>query len=782
MKNTILLMLICLLCMSCAGSEDSQNDDSRVQELALREPAAGNISKAGEVDWYHYRVVQANAMLSVKCSSNTYRSDVTLLATVYTLNQDGEKVRLYADHAPENSQLPADIKMNIFVDVPKDIYISVRDLMDDDWSDNPYYLSIDFAEAGDDNGNFFLATAIGVNDPDSCGDDTIGYIGDVDCFGFSAAEDGIYDVHMRFSPFAGGTDVELSIDLYDGQGALVSALNRTQRRNYHMVSYLDAGDYYLMVDDFGKDDFDTASSYSVCVSTVESDEIMANDIRPDASAMAYDSLTQTFSAEGSLDYIEDQDWFYLPLQDVDTAGFKILKVQFDDLDPDVQFSYQLELEDEGQNIKLAHTFTGGSVAYATQIRAGTGDHRLLVQPLAGQHLTHKAPYQLSVQVLDIDDPAETLERLDADSGEILIGNDSIENALQLTPTADIDAGTIGKISFRGDEDWYALVIPDAATPHILELFLDTASQASMVEYCVSFIRDGVIKKLVDTNGADGGTDLQGSIFVPAVQTSGNLTYYFKVSDYQGDDGDGQVPYNLRANLLDIPGVLPEDPLLSTDPVTYLSETVEREQNDSETIYLEISSLTQHIYSADKNRLAFNGIAPAPETVITENADQTRTIVFPWIGGYVDYQGDQDFYAVDLGPWLENGVALDSHWYYDIQVELHTDSRATDVEYVWKLYRDINGNRILVDRPQDSDGFFASAGDTDLALQPLDMLTPETGDATPFWVGDAWEGTFYLSISDFNFVGSNNPDDDWGYDGSPYYIRLKLVYHPGQSYP
>jgi len=781
MKNAILLMMICLLCMSCADSEDSQNDESQVQELVLKETAQGSISKAGEVDWYHYRVVQANAMLTIKCSSNTYRPDVTLLASVYTLNQDGERVRLYADHAHENSQLPADIKMNIYVDVPKDIFISVRDLMDDDWSDNPYYLTIDLAESGDENGNFFLATAIGVNDPDSCGDDTIGYIGDVDCFGFFAAEAGIYDVHMQFSPFAGGTDVELSIDLYDSEGALVSALNRTQRRNYHMISYLDAGEYYLLVDDFGKDDFDTASSYSVCVSTVESDEIMANDIRPDASTMAYDSLTQTFSAEGSLDYIEDQDWFNLPLQDVVTAGFKILKIQFDDLDPEVQFNYQLELEDEGQNIKLAHTFTGGSVAYTTQIRAGTGDHQLLIQPLAGQHLTQKAPYWISVQVLDIDDPAETLERYDVDSGETLIGNDSINTALMLTPSADVDSGTIGKISFRGDEDWYAVVIADASTPHILELFLDTASRASLVEYCVSFIRDGVIKKLVDTNGADGGTDLKGSIYVPAVQDSGPLTYYFKVSDYQGDDGDGQVPYTLRVNLLDIAGLPPEDSMLSTDPVTYFSETVEREQNDAETIYLEISSLTQQTYSADTSRLAFNGSAPAPETTITENG-QTRTIVFPWISGYVDYQGDMDFYAVDLGPWLENGVALDSNWYYDIQVELHTDSRATDVEYVWKFYRDVNANRILVDRAQDSDGFFASAGDMDLALQPLEIITPEAGGETPFWVGDEWAGTFYLSVSDFNFVGSEAPDDDWGYEGSPYYFRLTLTYHPGESHP
>ena len=41
----------------------------------------------------------------------------------------------------------------------------------------------------------------------------------------------------------------------------------------------------------------------------------------------------TFTAEGSLDYLGDQDWYQVPLNDVDTLGFKILQLEFDDLDP-----------------------------------------------------------------------------------------------------------------------------------------------------------------------------------------------------------------------------------------------------------------------------------------------------------------------------------------------------------------------------------------------------------------------------------------------------------------
>ncbi len=782
MKKVIMIAICGLLLVSCGGSEDSENDESGIQELSLRQTSTGKISQAGEVDWYHYRVVQANAVLQVQCASNTYRPDVTLLTTIFTEDASGNKVRLYADHAPADSQLPADIEMNVYMDVPKDIYISVRDLMDDNGSDHPYYLSIDFAEGGDENGDFSQATVIGVDDTEPYTTDTIGYIGDVDCFRFTAADSGIYDVHMVFSPFAGGTDVELSMDLYNSQGALISTLNRTQRLDYHIISYLEADDYYILIDDYGKNDFDMASSYSIHVSTVDSEETLENDSQSHAFTMAYDDATRTFSADGSLDYLEDQDWYYLPLNDVDTTGFKILQIQFDDLDPEVRFNYQLNLEDEDGIIRLSHIFTGGSSAYVTQIRAGAGDHFLHVQPATNQSLIQKAPYQMSVQVLDIDDPAETAFHTDPDTGETVSGNDTIDTAMMLTPTTDPASATTGKISFRGDDDWYYVVIPNPITPRILELYLDTDTEPSLVEYSVSFIRDGVIKKMIDTNGQDGGTNLKGSIYIPGFQSSDQLSYYFKVSDYQGDDGDGQVPYNLRVNLLDIPETLPADGALASDIRTYVNEIAERESGTAETIRVEVDSLIQKTFLADTALLAFNNDAPAQGVTITENMDQTRTIVFPWIAGYIDYQGDQDWYAVDLGPWVEAGIALDTSWYYDIQIEMHVDTPGSNVEYVWKFFRDMNGNQILVDRPQDSDGFFASDGDGDMDQQSIDIVTPEPSSEDTFWVGDEWEGRFYLSAGDFNFVGSEVPDDDWGYEGKPYYIRVTLVYYPGQSYP
>jgi len=782
MKKLLTILMSVLLLFACGNSDDAQDDEDTVQELSLQQTTSGTISEPGEVDWYHYRVVQANAVLQVRCTSNTYRPDVTLLATIYTLNESGDKVRLYADHAPESSQLPADIEMNVYIDVPKDIYISVRDLMDDAGSDNPYYLRIDFAQAGDDNGDFTHALLVGVDDADSCETDSIEFIGDVDCFRFTAASPGVYDVQVVFSPFAGGTDVALSIELYDNEGNQVAALSQSQRLTYHIISYLEAGDYYILVDDYGKDDFDTASPYTICVSSVETSEARENDSRADAAAMAYDGVSQTFTADGSLDYIGDRDWYQIPLNDIATSGFKILQVAFDDLDPEVQFNYQFELEDQDRNVQLAHTFTGSAAAYVAQIKAGTGDHYFSVQPLGTQNVTQNAPYRISITVLDIDDPAETVTVTDPDSGEILVGNDTIDTAVMLVPSSEPAAATAGKISFRGDVDWYYVIIPDPTTAGVLELYLDTDGQPSLVEYCVSFIRDGVIKKVFDSNGHDGGTELKGSIYVPAFQVADQLAYYFKVNDYQGDDGDGTVSYRIRANYLDIPATLPSGSIISTAEKTYVSEVEEQENPTGESIYVEVDALIQKTFSANTDLLMFNNGAAADGVSIVENPDQTRTVIFPWIAGYIDYQGDQDFYAIDLGPWMQGGVALDTSWYYSLQIELITDTPGSDVEYVWKFFRDQNGNRILVDRPQDSDGFFASAGDGDTLLQSLDVITPEPGGATPFWVGDAWEGRFYLCVSDFNYVASESPDDDWGYAGQPYHVRLTLTYHPGLSYP
>lgn len=773
------------MCFSCSDIPDDSINP--ITELSLKQSSSGTIATEGEVDWYHYRAIEANNIMQVNCFSNTYRPDVDLLVTVFEVDDSGNKVRMLADHAPEDSQLPADIQMNIYIDSPKDIYISVRDLLDDEYSDNPYYLTIDFTGGADGNDNFTEAIALTVDDASSCRTDCIGTIGDVDCYSFSASVDGIYNILIDFNQFAGGTDVELSIDLYNSEGVLQESLSRPQGSSYNLLPFLTSGEYYILIDDYGKDDFDNASTYQICINSATTNEASVNDSIENASAMTYDNASCTYSISGSLDYMEDVDWYQFSLQNIETTGFKVLNIRFDDGEEEIGFNYQvniINIQESTENPLLSHSFVGGSTEYQSQIKAAeSGDHYLMIQASPGQTISQSAPYTVSIEVLDIEDQAEVNEKIvDPNTGETAIGNNTINTADELLP----DTTTIGKIGYRGDEDWYYIEIEDTAEPQILEVFLDTNSETSYVEYYLSIIRDQLHMKAFDTIGEDGPTELKMSLLVPAIESGNPVHYFFKVCDYQGDDGDGLTEYRIRANLRDIPASLPSNPNINSSSVTYYKEDVEREDDSAVSIALEHNSLSEKEYKVNTTILKFNdpndsNFQGEGISRIYDASTDLTTITFPWVAGYIDFQGDQDWFQIDMAPLFSDAnVPLESDWYYDIQIELHTGNPGSPVEYVWKLYRDYDQDGELVDYERDSNGFMASAGDGDTDIQAFDIIAPNPGEE--FWVGDAWKGKFYLSISDFNYISSEHPDDDWDYDYAPYHFKLTLIYHPGVSYP
>jgi hypothetical protein len=132
---------------------------------------------------------------------------------------------------------------------------------------------------------------------------------------------------------------------------------------------------------------------------------------------------------------------------------------------------------------------------------------------------------------------------------------------------------------------------------------------------------------------------------------------------------------------------------------------------------------------------------------------------------------------------------DTTWYYDVEVRLVVPA-GSDVEYVWKLYRDTNDvPKVISENPDSIDGYKACAGDTTPeSTDAIDLLTPDGTE--PFWIGSQWGGGntfFYFGISDFNYFqlpgggAYTEPDDDWGYD-QPYYFQLKLIYHNDRSCP
>jgi hypothetical protein len=749
---------------ACGNSGSDSDDSNSVTELSLNRSVEGHIAAAGEVDWYHYRVVEANNILKVTCTGSHMRPEVDVLVTVYEEDDAGNKIRLYAEHAMEDSELPTDIKIYVYIDRPKEIYIAVRDLMDDEGSSQPYYLTIDNQEPAEGNESFAQAIPLVVDDANTCQTDNIGSIGDLDCFQFDTPDSGIYAVKVDFMPFAGGTEVDLGIELYDGDGTLLESLTSGQGDFFQMLPRLDAGRHYIVIKDQDHNDFDSASHYEVCVESVAVDEVYTNDTAAAASAMTYDSGARSFSAGGSIAYAGDEDWYALPISSLGTAGLKVLNVRFDDAgDDSLVFNYQLNLQDAADHSLLSHNFVSGSSAYLTQIMAGTGDHLLVVKAVEDLKNTLPAPYTVSVEVLDIDDPPEV-------QGD---GNNSLGTADALTSGVAAN----GKIAFRGDEDWYSIAV-DTSSPKILEIFLDTPTEGR-VEHYLSLMRDGVIKKTHDTDGTDGPTELKTSVWVPQSTTPPHTaTYLIKISDYQNDEGD-DVSYSLQANVLNIPATVPDGPAVTP---TYFDEISERNGSNLVEVELEMTSLVQASFNANTALLDYrNGGAGITQT---PNPDGTTTVSFPWIAGYMDYQGDQDWFQIPMQTLDPNNP--DDQWYYDVEVQL-VSGAATDVEYVWKYYRDRNNNNFLVDRPTENDGYIGCVGDQDPIDNGVVDIDTQTLD-DDLWVGDGWSGMFYFAVSDFNYVrlpGTHapnpRPDDDWGYSPA-YYFKITLVYHPGLSRP
>ena len=90
MKRSALILIAALLLAACIGGSNS-DDGSNITEITPNRTLTGQIAAVGEVDWYHYRAVEANSLLRVSCSGESMRPTVDLLVTVYEEDPNGEK-------------------------------------------------------------------------------------------------------------------------------------------------------------------------------------------------------------------------------------------------------------------------------------------------------------------------------------------------------------------------------------------------------------------------------------------------------------------------------------------------------------------------------------------------------------------------------------------------------------------------------------------------------------------------------------------------------------------
>ncbi len=779
------------------GSESSKvSEDSDTVTLKSGEHSIGRISNVGEVDWYKYTPITSNEVVSINVRSNVLRADIELLASAYTVNEQGEKVRLYADHASENSATRANLDLNFLVHDDNEIYLSVRDLRDDAADDFEYSVSIDVSQAEDESSSFTDALSL----DNQCQSDEIGAVGDTDSFVLNVIEPSVVQFTTDFQKKL-SSPVDLRVKLYNEDGRLIELLSKSTGGGtlYPMVHFLTQGRYFVLVEDAGRNNFDSYSPFTVCAKTVSSDEAGNNDTKEQAQNV---NLTDGESTiVGSLDYNQDTDWYQLELPNKTQGDFQVLNVTFDSSAALAYYQYEISVVDSTGSTIMTHIQNSASQAYNSQLKVeGDGPYYLKITPVGQQvyaqsnnslegglspEYVSSAAYEARVSAIEVDDIQELAQ-----------GNDNQLTATELVSGSD---WTLGKIAYRTDNDWYKITVPNSDY-QILEVFLESENDNSggAVEYSMAIIGSEVERTLEDLVGSDGPTSLKTSILVEPNTDKGSSIYFIRVRDFQDDDSDAQSGYRIKARTLNVPNTFVTQQNMPVGAL-YWDEKNEQANLSGETkISLEAeATLFDRQFSSDIEILVFDGEKANPLFVKTNEVEGT-TFTSPWIGGYVDYQGDQDWLKLNLEPLSPkaqtndagevllngNGDVLyevrDEKWYYDLKVEMQ--SAGSSVEYIWKMHYDRTDNQIVNDSvSKTGDGVFASNGDMDTQVNALNLVSGGDGS---FWRNNKLAGAYYLKVSDFNVTDSEKKyaqyqDYDWGYD-QPYYVRLTLVYHAGIS--
>ena len=768
-----LFMLLAMVACGGSSSSDSPMAPASV-ELVEGQTETAHIATVGEVDTYRLRANEGNRYLLVHVDETQSGSFVDIMVKVHEELDNGGMRRLFGTHKPKGASLSANLDLWVYIDEPKNLIITVEDLNGDNANDEiPYRLTCRFEASAEGNHDFANAQpiTIGANPPLR---DAIEETGEKDYFTFDVPNDGVYVLNVDHQKAGGTSTVELAVTLFDHEG---NRLLKVSDPSDTILAYLEAAKspYRVSVQDSDSMNGDASSPYDISVDTVTVAEAQSDDTKDNATEIT--AVAGVFTATGAIDYgvssvdtkAGDKDWYSLQVGSV-ADTYNPLQLNIDNgAAVDGTATLRVTVYDNDDDIITYYDFPGGSAAYQNQIRVLTGQYYICVEPASGKNLVRSTTYQIQATEVAINDPTEATDGNTADDAS--------------DPGRDLSGGPqTGYVSYMSDVDWYGI---DVNTGNANILSVDLTSAESIVDYQVSiWLGDRMIKRVTDLDGSDG-THLKTSILVPADPPGEDVAYTIRVADAQNNEGSG-VAYTVSASVTPVAGA-PAAIAQTTGTLYYFSEDVQ-EASETAEVELEIFSNHQPHFMANTSYLDFRN---NPD-VIQNEVNGTTEITFPWISGYIDYQGDRDFFQLDFDKLVPTNT--ETSWYYDVEIRLVVPN-GSDIEHVWKLYHDTNSNGIIMDDPTSPDGYKACAGDTtpQAPYEPMDLVTP-TGTDT-FWIGSDWGAgsKFYIGLSDFDYwrlpgTGSGGeldeneePDADWGYD-APYYFQVKLIYHPGQATP
>ena len=790
MKKVCCLLLMAWALVACGGGsgDSGSTGGGSSSPIALQqdEPVTGEIAQVGEVDWYEFDAVEANRTLTVSCTSTYTDSPVDFMLTVYEKDDNGNLVTVFGKSAPEDAYAAADLQIHVGIRQPRHLYFAVRDFKDDESSNQvKYRIKVSYTDEAIQNSSFANAIVIDAGAGQVCHNgETIFPIGDVDCYRFNISAAGVYRISAQFNMSQNlPMPVNLGLEIYDESGQIFYSFKgqRPADNLYVILPYLNSGTYYMVVDDQGRND-QSQYDYSVCIEPLAADEVMGNDTQADAESRT--EGVDGYVLDGSLEYIQDEDWYVIPIPPSTGATSQNLRISLStafgaipealqgQTDPG---SYRIEIRDADNTLLHAYDQpVTATAAYNVEIASGQGQqHTIVVKPVCPQQMLMALPYQLHVQLAEVSDPGEEYD------------------PYTLNPNGETVTGKIYKL---GDVDKFSITVDATAGPKVLELYFDTP-QASEVAYNLHVMYGGEHHILKDTNGTEDGTHFKASYYLE--QTT---TVQLQVCDDQNNDG-ADVTYTLNASVLNIPTQAAATAAESAkaSSAVYFDEPGEREDTTATDItVVEYDNHSQPAFKANTTLLHVDAL------------DANNRWRSNWIKGFADYDGDRDIFELNF----DDITASQDVWYFDIQVRMF--AMGSNVEYSWALFRDwapMNG--VLLERTfwEDTDGeilqyddnaegVVAFWGDVDLAALNYDETIPIGTER--FWLGHVWGGSkYYLSIQDFNKVlldkiwndtlerfdpvPNQTPDNDWGNTNStpsvrPYYFQVTVTYHPGCSHP
>jgi hypothetical protein len=619
---------------------------------------------------------------------------------------------------------------------------------------------------------------------------------DVDCYRFTVGGDnpaGVYRISAQFDLAENAVmPVNLDLELYDSKGQLVQSFKGSRPTDllYVLLPYLDEGTHFLMVADQGRD-AESGAGYKLCIEPVAADEVKVNDtsesehINIDDLMQIVDDNTVSGTITGSLEYIQDVDWYEFDVTPADgqmknivinlAPGFENNQIPEGLQQQAEPAKYLITVLDEA--FQVVYSYEHSVLALnpnIVELGAGPGaNNYITVKPVFKDQMLMALPYQLKLDLKNVTDEYESAESIELTPGE----------------------PATGKIFKIGDVDTYHLDLNITHVPQVLEVYFNSndSQQQSDVNYVVDIQWEGNRKTLKEVPGIDSNRlSLKSSYYITQ---PGRVT--FTVGDNQNNDGSN-VEYTITAGLLPIPESAGGD--------HYHSETAENGYNpDTALTVIEYNTVIQPQYKVNTDVLRVTSL---------DNNQWTSE----WTTGFVDYDGDRDIFELnfdDVIPPDQN-----AQYYFDIQVEL--TSAGSPVEYAWTLFRDRDPERrTVVDRTfwvtdpvtgepirdgdneyefnDNGEGIVAAWADDNLNSNPIESTIPPVPQDDYFWVGSEWRSSkFYLSLHDFNFTRlpaegdlperlNPNPDNDWGSTNSspavaPYRFRVTVRYRAGCSSP